>query len=65
MIDLDTDEILGTALPRAGAPESIDVATQAMRHGIKAGQFEEAIYTQPSSTEAFNDVMAAVVRSDA
>ncbi|MFI5610369.1 FAD-dependent oxidoreductase [Amycolatopsis sp. NPDC051903] len=65
VIDLDTDEILGAALLSVDAQELINVVTQAMRHGIKAEQLGEAIYTHPSSTEAFNDVIAAVVRSDA
>lgn len=65
VIDLDTDEILGAALLSVDAQELINVVTQAMRHGIKAKQLGEAIYTHPSSTEAFNDVISAVVRSDA
>ncbi|MET7998347.1 FAD-dependent oxidoreductase [Amycolatopsis sp. NPDC005232] len=65
VIDLDTDEILGAALLSVDGQELINVVTQAMRHGIKAEQLGEAIYTHPSSTEAFNDVISAVVRSDA
>ncbi|WP_326835487.1 FAD-dependent oxidoreductase [Amycolatopsis rhabdoformis] len=65
VIDLDTDEILGAALLSVDAQELINTVAQAMRHGITATQLGEAIYTHPSSTEAFNDVIAAVVRSDA
>ncbi|MFJ3991086.1 hypothetical protein ACIPWY_20870 [Streptomyces sp. NPDC090032] len=35
-----------------------------MRHGITATDLSQEIYTHPSSTEAFNDVLGAVVRID-
>ncbi|MFI5612129.1 FAD-dependent oxidoreductase [Amycolatopsis sp. NPDC051903] len=64
VIDLDTDEILGAALLTVDAQELVNVVAQAMRHGIKAEDLRTAIYTHPSSTEAFNDVIGTVVRSD-
>jgi probable pyridine nucleotide-disulfide oxidoreductase len=64
VIDAWTDEILGAALLSIDAQELINTVTLAMRHGIKAAQLRDAIYTHPSSTEAFNDVLATVVRMD-
>ncbi|WP_433290375.1 FAD-dependent oxidoreductase [Pseudonocardia sp. CA-142604] len=64
VIDAWTDEILGAALLSIDAQELINTVTLAMRYGIKATQLRDAIYTHPSSTEAFNDVLATVVRVD-
>jgi pyruvate/2-oxoglutarate dehydrogenase complex dihydrolipoamide dehydrogenase (E3) component len=64
VIDGWTDEILGAALLSIDAQELINTVALAMRHGIKAAQLRDAIYTHPSSTEAFNDVIATVVRMD-
>nr|WP_282190154.1 hypothetical protein [Streptomyces sp. S1D4-11] len=64
VLDADTDEILGAALLSVDAQELINTVALAMRHGIKAAELRETIYTHPSSTEAFNDVLGAIVRSD-
>jgi pyruvate/2-oxoglutarate dehydrogenase complex dihydrolipoamide dehydrogenase (E3) component len=64
VIDLETDQILGATLLSVDAQELINVVAQAMRHGITATQLRDAVYTHPSSTEAFNDVIGAVVRTD-
>lgn len=64
VIDVDTDEILGAALLSVDAQELINTVALAMRHGITATQLRDSIYTHPSSTEAFNDVIGAIVRSD-
>lgn len=64
VIDLETDEILGAALLSVDAQELINVVALAMRNGIKARQLRDAVYTHPSSTEAFNDVLGTIVRSD-
>jgi probable pyridine nucleotide-disulfide oxidoreductase len=64
VIDLETDEILGATLLSVDAQELINVVALAMRNGIKASQLRDAVYTHPSSTEAFNDVIGAVVRTD-
>ena len=65
IIDADTDVILGAALLSVDAQELINTVTLAMRHGIRAGELRDAIYTHPSSTEAFNEVIGTIVRSDA
>jgi len=64
VIDVETDEILGAALLSVDAQELINTVALAMRRGVKAGELRDSIYTHPSSTEAFNDVIGAVVRSD-
>ncbi|MFF7190399.1 FAD-dependent oxidoreductase [Streptomyces sp. NPDC008222] len=64
VLDADTDEILGAALLGVDAQELINTVALAMRHGIKAAELREAIYTHPSSTEAFNDVLGTIVRAD-
>jgi pyruvate/2-oxoglutarate dehydrogenase complex dihydrolipoamide dehydrogenase (E3) component len=37
----------------------INVVALAMRHGVTAGELRDAIYTHPSSTEGFNEVLAS------
>ena len=64
VIDAETDEILGAALLSIDAQELINTVALAMRHGIKAADLRDAVYTHPSSTEAFNDVLATIVRTD-
>ncbi|MEV6283829.1 FAD-dependent oxidoreductase [Kribbella sp. NPDC051770] len=64
VIDLDTDEILGATLLSVDAQELVNLVAQAMRHGVTASRLRDAVYTHPSSTEAFNDVIDAVVRTD-
>jgi pyruvate/2-oxoglutarate dehydrogenase complex dihydrolipoamide dehydrogenase (E3) component len=64
IIDADTDAILGAALLSVDAQELINTVTLAMRHGIRAGELRDSIYTHPSSTEAFNEVIGTIVRSD-
>ena len=64
VIDAQTDEILGAALLSIDAQELINTVALAMRHGVTAAELRDAIYTHPSSTEAFNDVLGTIVRSD-
>jgi pyruvate/2-oxoglutarate dehydrogenase complex dihydrolipoamide dehydrogenase (E3) component len=64
VLDADTDEILGAALLSVDAQELINTVALAMRHGITAAELRESIYTHPSSTEAFNDVLGTIVRAD-
>ncbi|WP_406109686.1 hypothetical protein OG698_43605 [Streptomyces sp. NBC_01003] len=64
VIDAESDRILGAALLSVDAQELINTVAPAMRHGITATDLRDAIYTHPSSTEAFNDVLGAVVRID-
>lgn len=61
VLDAETDEILGAALLSTDAQELINTVALAMRHDLKAADLRDAIYTHPSSTEAFNDVLGAIV----
>jgi pyruvate/2-oxoglutarate dehydrogenase complex dihydrolipoamide dehydrogenase (E3) component len=65
IIDADTDQILGAALLSIDAQELINTVTLAMRYGITATQLKDSIYTHPSSTEAFNEVIGTIVSDDA
>ncbi|TCC45111.1 FAD-binding protein [Kribbella capetownensis] len=62
VIDAASDEILGAALLSVDAQELINTVALAMRHRITATELRESIYTHPSSTEAFNDVLGTIVR---
>ncbi|GAA5185763.1 FAD-dependent oxidoreductase [Rugosimonospora acidiphila] len=64
VIDASTDEILGAALLSVDAQEIINTVALAIRHGITATELRDAVYTHPSSTEALNDVLATIVRTD-
>jgi pyruvate/2-oxoglutarate dehydrogenase complex dihydrolipoamide dehydrogenase (E3) component len=64
VIDAETDEILGAALLSVDAQELINTVALAMRHRIRAAELRDAIYTHPSSTEAFNEVLGTIVRAD-
>lgn len=59
VVDSVTDEVLGAALLSVDSQELINVVALAMRHGVTASELRDAIYTHPSSTEAFNEVLAA------
>ncbi|MGW1678202.1 FAD-dependent oxidoreductase [Saccharopolyspora sp. NPDC002376] len=60
VLDAETEEILGAALLSVDAQELINTVALAIRHGLKAADLRDAIYTHPSSTEAFNDVLGAL-----
>ncbi|MEU9979563.1 FAD-dependent oxidoreductase [Streptomyces sp. NPDC051014] len=62
VVDAETDEILGAALLSIDSQELINTVALAMRTGMTASQLRDAIWTHPSSTEAFNEVLANVVR---
>jgi pyruvate/2-oxoglutarate dehydrogenase complex dihydrolipoamide dehydrogenase (E3) component len=62
VVDAETDEILGAALLSIDAQELINTVALAIRSGVTASTLRDAIYTHPSSTEAFNEVLATVVR---
>ncbi|MEV6374723.1 FAD-dependent oxidoreductase [Micromonospora musae] len=62
VIDAETDAILGAALLSVDAQELVNTVALAMRSGVTAGGLRDAIWTHPSSTEAFNEVLANVVR---
>ncbi|QUQ67960.1 dihydrolipoyl dehydrogenase family protein [Kutzneria sp. CA-103260] len=61
VIDADTDLILGAALLSIDAQEIINTVALAMRHNITATELRTSIYTHPSSTEAFNEVLGKIV----
>lgn len=60
VVDADTDEILGVALLSYDSHEVINTVALAMRHGITASQLRDGIYTHPSMTEAFNQLLGAL-----
>ncbi|MDF2255598.1 FAD-dependent oxidoreductase [Streptantibioticus ferralitis] len=64
VLDADTDDILGAVLLSIDAQELINTVALAMRHGVKAAELRDAVYQHPTSTEAFNDVLATIVRAD-
>ena len=64
VINAETDEILGAALLSIDAQELINIVALAIRHGITATKLRDGIYTHPSSTEAFNEVLGTIVRAD-
>ncbi|MFC7672617.1 FAD-dependent oxidoreductase [Mycolicibacterium sp. GCM10028919] len=61
VVDADTDEILGAALLSYDSHEVINTVALAMRHGITASTLRDEIYTHPSMTEAFNQLLGALV----
>ncbi len=60
VVDADTDLILGAALLCYDAHEVINTVALAMRHGITATALRDSIYTHPSMTEAFNQLLGAL-----
>ncbi|MEW5811871.1 MAG: FAD-dependent oxidoreductase [Actinomycetota bacterium] len=60
VVDADSDEILGAALLSYDSHEVINTVALAMRHGITAAQLRDEIYTHPSMTEAFNQLLGAL-----
>ena len=64
VINAETDEILGAALLSIDAQELINIVALAMRYGITASDLRDGIYTHPSSTEAFNEVLGTIVAAD-
>ncbi|MGO4592840.1 NAD(P)/FAD-dependent oxidoreductase [Leifsonia sp. 2TAF2] len=61
ILDADTDLILGAAILSIDAQEVINTVALAMRQNVTATQLKTAIYTHPSTTEAFNEVFDAIV----
>lgn len=62
VIDASTDEILGAALLSVDSQELINTVALAMHTGTTATTLRDAIYTHPSTTEGFNEVLATIVR---
>lgn len=57
VVDAATDQILGAALLSYDSHEVINTVALAMRHGITATELRDAIYTHPSMTECFNQLL--------
>ncbi|MGW0160864.1 FAD-dependent oxidoreductase [Mycobacterium sp. NPDC003323] len=57
VVDADTDLILGAALLCHDAHEVINLVSLAMRHGITATAMRDGIYTHPSMSEFFNQLL--------
>lgn len=57
VVDRETDVVLGAALISVDSQELINTVALAMRHDVTASELRDAIYTHPSSTEAFNEVL--------
>ena len=62
VVDADTDQVLGGTILSIDAQEVINTLALAMRHGVTATELKNAIYTHPSSTEAFNEVFDKIER---
>lgn len=60
VVDAGTDLILGAALLCYDSHEVINTVALAMRHGITATALRDSIYTHPSMTEAFNQLLGAL-----
>lgn len=59
LIDADTDEILGATLFCIDSQELVNMVALAIRLGATAADLRDGIWTHPSSTEAFNEVLAS------
>ncbi|SEH76992.1 Pyruvate/2-oxoglutarate dehydrogenase complex, dihydrolipoamide dehydrogenase (E3) component [Mycolicibacterium rutilum] len=57
VVDAETDRILGAALLCHDAQEVINIVALAMRHGITASVLRDEIYTHPSMSECFNQLL--------
>ncbi|MBY8880141.1 FAD-dependent oxidoreductase [Actinacidiphila acidipaludis] len=62
VMDAETDEILGAAILSVDAQELVNTVALAMRTHTTAATLRDSIWTHPSSTEAFNEVLATIVR---
>ncbi|MEU3985807.1 FAD-dependent oxidoreductase [Streptomyces sp. NPDC026672] len=62
VVDAETDHVLGAALLSVDAQELVNTVALAMRSGVTASTLRDSIWTHPSSTEAFNEVLATLVR---
>lgn len=60
IVDADTDLILGATVFSVDSQEVINLVALAMRADITATELRDGIWTHPSSTEAFNEVLAGL-----
>ncbi|MGU3652757.1 FAD-dependent oxidoreductase [Mycolicibacterium sp. A43C] len=58
VVDAETDLILGAALLCHDAHEVINLVSLAMRHRVTATAMREGMYTHPSMSEFFNQLLA-------
>lgn len=59
-IDASTDLVLGATWFGVDAQEVVNLLALAMRAGVTATELRDGIWTHPSSTEALNEVLAAL-----
>lgn len=57
VVDASTDQILGASLHTIDAQEVINLVALAMRANVPASELRDGMWTHPSTTEAFNDVL--------
>jgi pyruvate/2-oxoglutarate dehydrogenase complex dihydrolipoamide dehydrogenase (E3) component len=57
VVDAQSDRILGAALLCHDAQEVVNIVALAMRHGITATALRDEIYTHPSMSECFNQLL--------
>ncbi|MFD6093044.1 FAD-dependent oxidoreductase [Oerskovia sp. NPDC060338] len=60
VVDATSGLVLGAALLCVDSQELINTVALAIRHGVSAAELRDAIYTHPSSTEGFNEVLASL-----
>lgn len=60
VVDADTGSILGATLFCVDSQELVNLVALAMRSGVSAAELRDGIWTHPSSTEALNEVLAAL-----
>lgn len=60
IVDAATDRILGAALLSYDSHEVINLVALAMRHGITATALRDGMYTHPSMSEAFNQLLGTL-----
>lgn len=61
VVDRRTDAVLGAALFCVDSQEIINLVSLAMDHGLPYTALRDRMYTHPSSSEAFNEVLGAVL----
>jgi pyruvate/2-oxoglutarate dehydrogenase complex dihydrolipoamide dehydrogenase (E3) component len=61
VVDRTTGHILGATLLCVDSQEVINLVSLAMQHGITYQELRDRMYTHPSSSEAFNEVLGAIV----
>lgn len=59
-VDADSQEILGATIFSIDSQELVNMVALAMRLGAKVSDLRDGIWTHPSSTEAFNEVLGTL-----